>query len=72
MVECLCIQICAKRGKNGPKMSFFFVFLDKTSSEFASIAYGNRERYYLAGGSGQSAEKNDLGQFGPFFAQGHH
>ena len=25
--------------------------------EFASIAYGNRERWYLAGGSGQSAEK---------------
>ena len=32
-------------------------FLDKKSLEFASIAYGNRERWYLAGGSGQSAEK---------------
>ena len=50
-------QIWAKRGQNGPKMSFFCLFLDKKSLEFASIAYGNRERWYLAGGSGQSAEK---------------
>ena len=70
MVECLCIQICAKRGKNGPKMSFFFVFLDKTSSEFASIAYGNRERYYLAGGSGQSAEKKCWAFVGHYVPKG--
>ena len=38
-------------------MSFFCLFLDKESLEFASIAYGNRERWYLAGGSAQSAEK---------------
>ena len=47
-------------GKKGPKWAkneVFCLFLDKKSLEFASIAYGNRERWYLAGGSGQSAEK---------------
>ena len=41
-------------GKKGPKWAkneFFCLFLDKKSLEFASIAYGNRERWYLAGGS---------------------
>ena len=47
-------------GKKGPKWAkneVFCLFLDKKSLEFASIAYGNRERWYLAGGSGQSAVK---------------
>ena len=35
----------------------FFVFLNIKSLEFAGIAYGHRERWYLAVGSAQSAEK---------------
>ena len=46
-----------KGAKMGQKWGFLSFFLDKKSLEFASIAYGNRERWYLAGGSGQSAEK---------------
>ena len=40
-------------GKKGPKWAkneVFCLSLDKKSLEFASIAYGNRERWYLAGG----------------------
>ena len=49
-------------GPKGAKMGlksiiYFFVFVEKKSLEFASIVYGNRERWYLAGRSGQSAEK---------------
>ena len=47
-----------KFGQKGPKWAkneVFCLFLDKKSLEFASIAHGNRERCYLAGGSGQSA-----------------
>ena len=44
-------------GKKGPNWAKNEVSLDKKSLEFASIAYGNRERWYLGGGSGQSAEK---------------
>ena len=51
-------------GKKGPKWTkneVFCLFLDKESLEFANIAYGNRERWYLAGGSGLSAEKKRFG-----------
>ena len=51
-------------GKKGPKWAkneVFSLFLDKKSLEFASIAYGDRERWYLSGCSGQSTEKKCWG-----------
>ena len=53
-------------GKKGPKWA---PSLELKSLEFASIAYGNRERWYLAGGSGQSAKKNVGPSFGALFAK---
>ena len=62
-------------GKKGPKWAkneVFCLFPDIKSLEFASIAYGNRERWYLAGGSGQSADQKcgspNLGKKGPKWA----
>ena len=50
-----------KKGSKWAKNEVFCLFLDKKSLEFASIAYGNRERWYLPGCSGQSAEKKCWG-----------
>ena len=54
-------------GKKGPKWAqneVFCIFLDRKSCDFASIVYGKRERSYLAGGSGQIAEKKYWASFG--------
>ena len=58
-----------KRGLKWAKNEVFCLFLDEKFLELASIAHGNRERWYLAGGSSQSAEKRFGPSFGALFAK---